>query len=262
MRPVTTPDLIQSRTRKSSHAEQSAPSTNAHGAAPITFFLSKTSNIDEIDKKLVGLPGSAFQQMLPPKEPLGNAAETFGITPNEDHGQETAGDSRRRSTIRNIGSFVSRRSSPSNGAAASTRAEEESLTPPQPPTTEPSLPSSPKSMSTRSWRKSDEESASDEIGSQALLFCGEEEPEPSSSIADSAPELIMPSIRMPSRRPFTERGKRIGRFKVLVAGGKGRDGRSPFSSVTLTVRRYREDVTAQVYRAALRRHRSCGPPNT
>ncbi|KAK7966984.1 uncharacterized protein PG986_001261 [Apiospora aurea] len=41
-----------------------------------------------------------------------------------------------------------------------------------------------------------------------------------SSIMDSgsAPQLVMPSIQMPSRRPFTDVGKSIGRLKVLVAG--------------------------------------------
>ncbi|KAK8034775.1 hypothetical protein PG993_009770 [Apiospora rasikravindrae] len=44
-----------------------------------------------------------------------------------------------------------------------------------------------------------------------------------SSIMDSgsAPQLVMPSIQMPSRRPFTEIGKSIGRLKVLVAGDSG-----------------------------------------
>ena len=37
----------------------------------------------------------------------------------------------------------------------------------------------------------------------------------------SAPQLIMPSIKMPSRRPFTETGKAMGRLKVLVAGDSG-----------------------------------------
>ncbi|KXX73587.1 Septin-1, partial [Madurella mycetomatis] len=53
----------------------------------------------------------------------------------------------------------------------------------------------------------------------------EEEPEPtaSSSMMDSgsAPQLIMPSIKMPSRRPFTDEGKRMGRLKVLIAGDSG-----------------------------------------
>jgi hypothetical protein len=50
------------------------------------------------------------------------------------------------------------------------------------------------------------------------------EPRPSgSSMMDSgsAPQLIMPSIKMPSRRPFTEEGKRMGRLKVLIAGDSG-----------------------------------------
>jgi GTP-binding protein EngB required for normal cell division len=37
----------------------------------------------------------------------------------------------------------------------------------------------------------------------------------------SPPQLVMPSIKMPSRRPFTEDGKRMGRLKVLIAGDSG-----------------------------------------
>jgi hypothetical protein len=37
----------------------------------------------------------------------------------------------------------------------------------------------------------------------------------------SAPQLVMPSIKMPSRRPFTDEGKRMGRLKVLIAGDSG-----------------------------------------
>ncbi|KAI0841680.1 Septin-domain-containing protein [Hypoxylon sp. FL0890] len=44
-----------------------------------------------------------------------------------------------------------------------------------------------------------------------------------SSMVDSgsAPQLVMPSIKMPSRRPFTETGKSLGRLKVLFAGDSG-----------------------------------------
>jgi hypothetical protein len=31
----------------------------------------------------------------------------------------------------------------------------------------------------------------------------------------------MPSIKMPSRRPFTETGKNFGRLKILLAGHSG-----------------------------------------
>jgi hypothetical protein len=37
----------------------------------------------------------------------------------------------------------------------------------------------------------------------------------------SASQLVMPSIKMPSRRPFTEKGRNIGRLKVLIAGDSG-----------------------------------------
>lgn len=55
---------------------------------------------------------------------------------------------------------------------------------------------------------------------------GEGEGEPGASCSSmmdsgSAPQLIMPSIKMPSRRPFTDEGKRMGRLKVLIAGDSG-----------------------------------------
>lgn len=85
-----------------------------------------------------------------------------------------------------------------------------------------SLPSSPKSTSTRSFRPSDEESM-DEVASQAIVSSEEEGEEEYSvsELQDSAPQLIMPSIKMPSRRPFTEKGKGTGRLKVLIAGDSG-----------------------------------------
>lgn len=85
-----------------------------------------------------------------------------------------------------------------------------------------SMPSSPKSFSNRSSRPSDEDSM-DDGGSQAIASSEDDdvEPQSQSSMQDSAPQLIMPSIKMPSRRPFTERGKGLGRLKVLVAGDSG-----------------------------------------
>ena len=83
-----------------------------------------------------------------------------------------------------------------------------------------SLPSTPKSMSNRSFRPSDEESP-DEGGSQAIISSEEDEAEPPPDVQNSAPQLIMPSIKMPSRRPFTDRGKAMGRLKVLIAGDSG-----------------------------------------
>lgn len=83
-----------------------------------------------------------------------------------------------------------------------------------------SLPSTPKSTSNRSFRQSDEESIRDG-GSQAIASSDDDEVYVQANIQDSAPQLIMPSIKMPSRRPFTEWGKSMGRLKVLIAGDSG-----------------------------------------
>lgn len=83
-----------------------------------------------------------------------------------------------------------------------------------------SLPSSPKSSSSRFGRPSDEESMYDG-GSQALASSEDEAGIDQPHIPDYAPQLIMPSIQMPVRRPVTERGKNVGRLKILVAGDSG-----------------------------------------
>lgn len=67
-------------------------------------------------------------------------------------------------------------------------------------------------------------SLSEETDSQAPSAGEELEPDPLSRIDynSNAVELVMPSIKLPTRRPFTEEGKRIGRLKVLLAGDSGR----------------------------------------
>ncbi|POS77056.1 hypothetical protein DHEL01_v204555 [Diaporthe helianthi] len=66
-------------------------------------------------------------------------------------------------------------------------------------------------------------SFSEDVASQALSMSQDLEPMDASEMMDSgsAPQLVMPSIKMPSRRPFTDGGKRLGRLKVLVAGDSG-----------------------------------------
>lgn len=59
--------------------------------------------------------------------------------------------------------------------------------------------------------------------SQAILSSGEEEAvkSPTSVVPDSSSQFVMPSISMPTRRPFTERGKNMGRLKIMVVGDSG-----------------------------------------
>lgn len=86
------------------------------------------------------------------------------------------------------------------------------------------LPSTPKSVSLRSLRLSDDDSQADEAASQALVSSEDEDDEDKQDqeAGDSIPQLVMPSIQMPVRRPFTDRGKNLGKLKVLVAGGVGK----------------------------------------
>lgn len=87
--------------------------------------------------------------------------------------------------------------------------------------------STPKSGSFRSLRLSDEEESVTDSGSQAITSGGEEDDEvyqegdDGFDMSGAAPELVMPSLSMPSRRPFTARGKGMGRVKVLLAGPSG-----------------------------------------
>lgn len=164
--------------------------------------------------------------------------------------------SRRRSTIKpgTAERLIRRRSSNASITAdphitqpthstISERERTRPVTPSNLPSRDVSLSGSPKSLPSRqshskSGSASDDEllTNADETGSQAVLSSGDEDDNEAGvgkgggaellqslggGIQDSQPELIMPSIKMPSRRPFTSRGKRLGRFKIMVAGRKG-----------------------------------------
>ncbi|KAM3415953.1 hypothetical protein BST61_g9443 [Cercospora zeina] len=87
-------------------------------------------------------------------------------------------------------------------------------------------PSTPRSGSPKSFRLSDEEiSVADETGSQAI--CSSSGDEEQNQHGQPTPQLVMPSLSMPVRRPFTEQGKRIGRAKIMVVGPK-RVGKTSF----------------------------------
>lgn len=81
----------------------------------------------------------------------------------------------------------------------------------------------PRSVSLRSLRLSDEDVATD-ASSQAIESSDEEgnqQEEGADGPGLFTSELVMPSIRMPKRRPFTQRGREIGKLKIAVAGGTG-----------------------------------------
>ena len=85
-----------------------------------------------------------------------------------------------------------------------------------------SRPNSRKTVSLKSLHHSDSESMPDDLGGQAVASSEEDDVEEApSDLLGSAPQLVMPSIKMPSRRPFTDRGRNMGRLKLLIAGSSG-----------------------------------------
>lgn len=228
MRPIV-PDAFASYSRKPSLTELSgSPSLTEpqHAGPPETFFLTRENNMADSPVDVSDTVRDSTYGVQSLEETLNESADPLEMEqanePGESsHVQPSQNDHpalRRMSTIR----------------PARPRALDLSHSPSRPSRTtlsplvlsspaEPiSFPSSPKSTSTRSLRPSEEISLPDETPEVA----SEDEerrprPQSRSQIDDSIPQLIMPSIRMPSRRPFTERGKVMGRLKVMVAGGPG-----------------------------------------
>ncbi|KAH9868571.1 hypothetical protein J1614_007643, partial [Plenodomus biglobosus] len=85
--------------------------------------------------------------------------------------------------------------------------------------------SPPRSVSMQSLKLSDEDSMVDEVASQAIASSGDEDEDEhvdtQQGASASFPQLVMPSIQMPRRRPFTTKGKAMGKLKLLVAGRSG-----------------------------------------
>ncbi|KAF3012171.1 hypothetical protein E8E14_005998 [Neopestalotiopsis sp. 37M] len=76
------------------------------------------------------------------------------------------------------------------------------------------------------------------VSANAISF-DDDEPVIGNSAVDmvdsgSAPQLVMPSIKMPSRRPFTATGKSLGRLKVLCAGASKTGKTSLLKSIVQT----------------------------
>lgn len=222
MRPGIGLDNVEPRPRKSSIGDTPSLTGDRSSHAPTTFFLSRDNDVSRppLDKSndtstsaISPSPVSGLRELIqeadrPIKHP----------TPRSAEGRS---GSRRRSTIKpGTCTGLRRRSSAASNEPIIPVPDRE-ITPSPLPSGETSLPSSPKSVSSRSLQKSDDGSINDETGSQAIASSEEDEGDMPGKVQDSQPELIMPSIKMPSRRPFTERGKALGRFKVMVAGRKG-----------------------------------------
>lgn len=229
MRP--TPDLPFSR-KPSDHPP--SPSLDPRTATPATFFLSRNPHVadwdssisidspEDVKENMYGVQSldTSLSQSEFPSWPRNHSAEDSLKQATDDLESHLA---QCRSTLKPLNSDTGESSEHASPAHTVSRP----VTPltlgiPDDPS---SLPSSPKSISNQSLRPLDDISITDEINSQAI-GSGDEDEMPHESPflgpGGAASQLIMPSIKMPSRRPFTERGKAMGRFKVLLAGAPGR----------------------------------------
>lgn len=219
MRPNVSVDYAP-QPRKQSH-DLTYPTTAA-STTPATFFLATESDLARR-----GSGTSISVQDTSPVRTLKQTHEETGQTiktsPSRLSGQTRRDGSRRRSTIRPSSieelRHESLRQQASNSQPASNIRPESA-----PVSQEPSLPGSPKSLSSQSLPRSEDELTQDDYSSQAVESDEESQEQvltSAVSVQDVAPQFIMPSIRIPSRRPFTDRGKQLGKFKIMVVGSPG-----------------------------------------
>ncbi|KAL9103571.1 MAG: hypothetical protein Q9163_001409 [Psora crenata] len=203
-------------------------------STPMSFRMATEEMLDKESREASATGSDSSYGVQSLEDTIHNASSDLSDTGNpirEDSEESDKVGGRRRSTLKSrsrqgntvIGSQLqTANSSPRPGQPSPPPSMSHSMTSlsfdSQAPLS--SFPSSPKSFSNRSSRPSDEDSV-DEAGSQAIVSSSEDDAGPSSNLQDSAPQLIMPSIKMPSRRPFTDRGKCMGRLKILIAGDSG-----------------------------------------
>ncbi|MCJ1394946.1 hypothetical protein MMC18_007827 [Xylographa bjoerkii] len=240
MRPMVGGDALPALSRKQSFADPEVTTPIAllsHGG-PTTFFMASESMLEASETASTPAAGSDSNFGIRSLDSTIDAEEAEQGDEEQDGTHDTP-SSRRRSTIK--GSLQKRRDQPTVniGHTSASSSPDTSPSPrhsrwqlsdahPQLATQASvvslalgsSIPSSPKSTSTHSLRLSDEDSCGDGA-SQAIVSSGDEDNDHENDAQGTPPQLIMPSIMMPSRRPFTERGKTIGRLKVLIAGASG-----------------------------------------
>lgn len=118
---------------------------------------------------------------------------------------------------------------PSTSAVASSTAEQDGSRPSTPvfarafrPGSVNSIPSSPEGLSSVTMSEDPHSlSASfSELPPSHSPVCGSSPV----SVRGPVPQLVMPSLAVPQRRPFSEAGRSLGKLKVLVTGRRGKLG--------------------------------------
>jgi septin family protein len=242
MRPVVGSEPLPARSRKSSvhDLRGSGPGSSSAAAAnadsQMTFFLADESTMEnsiarsqeEQSKRTVedsnyGIQSFQMEEEDTAIEDKEGGEDTIAskITPGDLNRRESNVTNRSQSSNTTLKTtFVSARQLPHK---LSNPTLSQPLTPVYPDSSAPesSLPS-PLSFSLRSFKNSDSDSLLESSDGQNMLLSADGEYDSELASPDASdPQLIMPSIMMPSRRPFTDRGKAMGKIKVLIAGDSG-----------------------------------------
>ncbi|KAL5336340.1 hypothetical protein BJX70DRAFT_284909 [Aspergillus crustosus] len=251
MRPPV-PEVAPPRSRKSSLEQQQW--VDPRTAAPSTFFLARSQRSDATEpspvdtesqreiiygvqslEDTISASSSVAASLL--ELDFATFSKPVSITSPMQKGTNDAEDADdnaiqdiRQSSLRELDYAQIRRLDPSYPVS--------NLTSPRPQTPlnhdDPSsLPSSPKSITNHSTGHLDEISLTDDLSSQAVASGEEDEgSQPAFNQGpDSISQLIMPSITMPTRRPFTDKGRALGRVKLLLAGTAGSGKTSLIKSI-------------------------------
>lgn len=241
MRPLPGEDARAGRSRSSSFDNDMTPQATRHEPPQMSYFIA--------DEKTMEASQSGSAPMLPKQRDLSKSRNygvesletTISSLPRDADDRDEIVKMARHNWKKSLGQQVSRKSEEDLAEAASPiwqssadvsrtaspshqrRSSQATISRPFTPISfgmpaSPSITSSPNSR-----RHSDAGSYLDDVASQAIISSGEEDRDmaPEITHSGSAPQLVMPSIKMPSRRPFTEKGKNMGRLKVLIAGDSG-----------------------------------------
>jgi hypothetical protein len=247
MRPLPGEDAFMARSRSTSFADNDATPLVSRSQPPqMTYFIADEKAVESSQSvpSVISKHRETVKNSMYGVESLDNTI--CSLAPVQDSGDDQDEEklkvrSARRNWKKNLKQPSTRPSeedltdctSPSFKSSASisrNTSPDDQRRPSQPTISRPFTPLSyhspaPESLlsSPDSRRNSDAGSYMDDVASQAIISSGDEERGVGTEMMDSgsAPQLVMPSIKMPSRRPFTERGKNMGRLKVLIAGDSG-----------------------------------------
>ncbi|RYP78300.1 hypothetical protein DL770_006899 [Monosporascus sp. CRB-9-2] len=235
MRPLAGSDAWSRRQRPAAHhdANPLLSSTTSASSGHMSFVFADEATVDSYIEQSNARP--LFRGPRKTTFELGNPT----LSAYEDDTDDDEDDKPSAATRAPSGSDSAHTYSPMSRASAFTYSPA-SVTSRQPSVSRPITPMMLGTSVTDSFissRSSMRASSAGSISEHAVSSDEEDHDEesaetPGQSGAD--PQFIMPSIKMPSRRPFTTTGKSMGRLKVLVAGDSGVGKTSLIRSIVQT----------------------------